>query len=53
VTIGKDSTKVRFDSGVHVLFVPVDGLFGAIAIRRTDPDATVCVTNVLVGEPVV
>ena len=49
---GDKVIPVRFESGLHQLFVPVEGLLGSIEVRRSTPLAPVCVTDLQVGVPV-
>lgn len=49
---GRD-IPVTFERGPHVLWVPVEGTFRSVAIRRAHPIAAVCVVDVEVGVPVV
>lgn len=52
VIADKSTVSVTFESGVHVLYVPVEGLFGGIILQRDPAASAVCVGSVLVGEPV-
>ncbi|HET9139851.1 hypothetical protein [Actinophytocola sp.] len=53
VNVGDKVVPVEFQRGAHVLFVPTDGFFDTVTLRRATRVAPVCVTEVLVGEPVV
>jgi hypothetical protein len=53
VNVGDNVFAVDFERGAHVLFVPAEGLFDTLTLRRATNVAPVCVTKVQVGEPVV
>jgi hypothetical protein len=50
--VGDAVVGIHFERGLHVLYVPVDGEFGVVTVRRATELAPVCVTDVLAGEPV-
>ncbi|HEV2784037.1 MAG TPA: hypothetical protein VGX25_32010 [Actinophytocola sp.] len=53
VTVAGRTIRVDFERGVHTLHIPVDGELDTLTFRRATPVAPVCVTKVIVGEPVV
>lgn len=50
--VGTSIIPVRFESGVHALYVPVDASFSTITAKRVTGASAVCVTDVQVGVPV-
>ena len=52
VEVGDKVIPVRFERGVHQLYVPVRGLFAKVEVRRSTPLPAVCLSEVQVGVPV-
>jgi hypothetical protein len=53
VNVDDQVIPVTFEKGAHVLFIPAEGLFDGVTLRRATALAPVCVTRLQVGEPVV
>lgn len=51
ITVGDTRVPVRFRSGLHVVYVPVDGAFTHIEVARNLDVQPLCVTDVTVGVP--
>ncbi len=51
VTAGSDVVQARVASGVHSLYVRVEGSFTSVRIDGLDPGTTLCVDTIEVGQP--
>ncbi|HEU5475400.1 MAG TPA: hypothetical protein VFV67_32555 [Actinophytocola sp.] len=51
VSVADMVVRVEFERGVHVLHVPVEGLFDTVTLRRAIGVAPVCVVKLEVGVP--
>ncbi len=52
VTAGSDVVHTRVASGVHSLYVRVEGAFSSVRIDGLDPGTNLCVDTIEVGQPV-
>ncbi|MFB9726112.1 hypothetical protein [Haloechinothrix salitolerans] len=53
VIAGGTRIRVDLDKGENRLYIPIDGVVGRIEIKRNTRVAAVCVTDVVVGRPVI
>ncbi len=51
ILVGDKRVPVEFRSGLHVLYVPVDGMFDHIEVARNLKVQPLCVTDVTIGAP--
>jgi len=51
ITVGDLRVPVQFRSGLHVLYVPVDGTFTHVEVARNVKVKPLCVTDLTIGVP--
>ncbi len=51
VTVGDDTQRVRFEAGLHHLFLVVRGPAQLVTVDLAGTTSTICVTDLVVGIP--
>lgn len=51
ITVGDTTVPVRFRSGLHVLYVPVSGMYSHVAVTWNRNLQPLCITDVEIGRP--